>query len=486
MATTNPPSETPTHPVDLTPLSDSERRYIDEYTLEMRRGKERPGQGMPKHVRAQKAVEGANRRAWYASLFQLLRNEPVRERIPIEELKSIFIIPIGDAIGDMVVALPLYHAIKRFNPNCQVGTIVSPRNKGLLQDDASVDKLYTFRNKDDLFHYSHLFRARRDGYPVVINLHYTRMTEFGIASNIISRKGAKVCISHPRNRMYRHLYNELLPYAQNSMHLSQLGLMMMESVIDFGRPLEQWEAHPVIQVDEAVRSEVKKKIQSELDRLGADWFVHFNPQARNPNREWGLDNSFAFAERFVEHYPKGALFFSASPVMRKQVEDRIKRLKIPRVTFFSTSYNLLELAVLSTESQLVITPDTSVIHFGTISKKPTLVLWPDPDFLPMEWIPLQVPSINLAPEVQGELVKTIPVETVWNAARKLLDKEWTQSATSFGLDPEADPLYQAANRHRSIQELVLRSSVPKIFPEGSQISVPIAALAKYRQSISAQ
>jgi ADP-heptose:LPS heptosyltransferase len=460
------------------PNNAAEQRYIDEYTLTMRRHKERPGENIPLGLRMRRAIEGANRRAWYFAFSHLFNSEPVHRRIPIEKIESIFVIPIGDAIGDMVVALPLFHAIKRYNPSCRVGTLISPRNRGLLLYDSNVDRKYLFRDKDDVLHYPQLFRARNDGYQIVINMHLPRMTEFGIVSNIIGKQSIKVSSSHARKDMYRQLFNMLLPYDRNSMHLSQLGLMMLESVIDFGQPLQQWESHPTIQIDEEQRVIVRKSIQAELDRLGADWFVHFNPQARNPTREWGFDNAFEFAERFVEHYPRGALFFTASPVHRAEVEKRIAQLKLPRVMFFPTSYNLLELASLAAESELIITPDTSVIHFGTASGKPTLVLWPDPEFLPLEWIPLQVPSINLAPEIRGMLVPTISVESVWHAALQLLDKSWTSSATSYGLHPKADSLYQAANCDTPIADLVKASLIPKIFPEGSSISIPLSEIAE--------
>jgi ADP-heptose:LPS heptosyltransferase len=175
-----------------------------------------------------------------------------------------------------------------------------------------------------------------------------------------------------------------------------------------------------------------------------------------------LQNAFEFAKRFVEKYPRGALFFSSSPVMRNAIETHIAKENIPRVTFFPTSYNLLELAALSSGSRLVITPDTSVIHFGTISNKPTLVLWPDPEYMPMEWIPFQVPSLNLAPDVLGMRVQTISVDDVWNAAQKLLDGIWTHSATSYGLNPESDPLYQAEFRNESLDCLVKRSRIPMV------------------------
>ncbi|HEX5315274.1 MAG TPA: hypothetical protein VFX22_01375, partial [Candidatus Kapabacteria bacterium] len=193
---------------------------------------------------------------------------------------------------------------------------------------------------------------------------------------------------------------------------------------------------------------------------------------------WGLENAFEFAKKFVAHYDRGAILFTASPALRQEVETKIQEHGLKRVAFFPTSYDLLELTELSKRSALIITPDTSVIHFGTASGKPTLVLWPDRDLLPMEWIPLQVPSLNLAPEHRGMPVTTISVESVWAAARKLLDKEWTASATSIGLDPEADLLYQASNQNSALQSLIEHSNVPRVFLDGYSESVPLRIATK--------
>ena len=439
-------------------LTERDRLYVDRYTVRERKGKERPGQQTPLGLRLRRAVEGVNRRFWYRLFNRIFDNQPANDRIPIEELRSIFILPIGDAVGDMVVALPLYHAIKRRNPQCRVGTIVSSRNKTLLRCDSAVDRAYMFRNKDDIRHYPELLRARRDGYDVVISMRMNHMTEFGIICNIVSPGAIKVCTSHARKDMYQVLFNKLLPLDRYAIHLSQLGLAMLESVIDFGTPIEQWESRPTIAVPDTVRENIDLRIDSELKRLGADWFIHFNPQARNPMREWGLTNAFQFAERFIQHYPRGAIFFSASPVHRAAVEEKIKQLKLDRVAFFPTSYDLLELAALAERSELIVTPDTSAIHFGTASGKPTLTLWPDPNDLPLAWIPLQVPSINLAPQETGMLVPTIPVDVVWNAARRLLDNEWTSTATSIGFVPEAAPLYQASHGSIPLAQLIDYSS----------------------------
>ncbi|MDP4198814.1 MAG: hypothetical protein Q8922_02465 [Bacteroidota bacterium] len=455
-------------------LTERDRRYIDRYTVRTRRGVDKHTENLPLNVRIRRGIESVNRRLVYKILERTFHNPPITKRIPIEKARGIFIVPIGPAIGDMVVALPLFHAIRRRNPSCRIGTLISERSKGLVYSDPAITHTYHFRNKDDVRHYPEIARARHDGFDVVINMNLNRMSEFGLISNFISPKGFKVASSHARNDLYRIIYNHLLPYDRNSMHLSQLGLEMLGAAVELGTPAKQWESAPRLAIPEHIRGRIQGAISKELSQLDADWYIHFNPQARNPSREWGLDNAFEFARKFSERYERGAIFFTASPVQRPAVEEHIRRLGLSRVCFFPTSYDLLELSLVSEYSRLIVTPDTSAIHFGTLSGKPTLVLWSDPEFLPMEWLPLQVPSINLAPERRGMPVPTIPVETVWQAAQKLLDGAWTQTATTYGLEPEADPLYQASTGSESLSSLIARSAVPRVFTKDG-ISVPLSS-----------
>jgi heptosyltransferase-3 len=474
--------ESQTQPVESSDVeagfSDASKEYVDAYTLKKREFIEHIGSRDPWHVRFLNTLERLNRNLWYKLFRRIFHNPTPKTKLPIRDLKSVFIVPFGDAIGDMVVAIPLYRAIKRRNPNCHVGIIASDRNLPLLRCDPDVDTKYKFLNRFDFRHYTDIFRARRRGYDLVVNMHLNHMTEFGLVCNVIAPKGTKVSTSHPRKEMYKILFNTLLPFERNSMHLAQLGLMMLDAVVDVGEPLLQWESRPTLAMCSETETRVSNAIDAILKETGASWFIYFNTQARTPFREWGIENTVEFVRQFSKLYPDCVVLFTASPVRQTEVKTMISAHGLDQARFFDTSYDLLEVAALANRARLVITPDTSVIHFGVAEGTPTIVLWADRDNLPLEWIPLLVPSVNLAPQKVGDPVSSIPVDEVMRAAIDIVTGKHSTSHTSFGSVNDADILYQASANNEPITSILRDSSIPMFFPSGALSSIP------YKQHIA--
>lgn len=415
-------------------------------------------------------MEAFDRRMLYRFMRFVFPDKPLTRKLTSKEVRSIFVIPFGGAIGDMLVAIPLFHAIKRHLPHCKVGTFVTERNRSLLSSDDTVDEIYPVRDKRSFQNIRETLRARRAKYDVVINMHIHGMTEYGLIANVICPRGPKVSWTHERGKLYRTLFNMLIPYDRNSMQEAQMGLVMLEAVMELEQPIEQWETRPAVIISKDTRARMEQKITSELERLRASWYIHLNMQARNPKMEWGLENIVAFTERFVKAYPDAAIFFSASPFMRTAIEQQLHKLGLPRAVFFPTSFDLHEVAMLVELSRLVITPDTAITHFASATNRPVVVLHSGLIDLPLEWVALQIPSYVLAPPGRFMAASVIPVEDVWRAMQKLLDGEWNATATTVGLDPKSDPLFQAANARESLASLIAHSSIPRFFAIDGAVS----------------
>ena len=442
-------------------ISEREQRYLEQYTQRMREALAVDREESKLHKVTRK-VESLDRRILYYFLKAFFPNRPLLARILPKDIKGIFVIPFGAAIGDMLVAIPLFHAIKRQLPHCKVGTFVTERNRSLLSSDPSVDEAYLVGDKRSFRNIREILRARRSGYDIVINLHIHGMTEYGLISNVIAPRGTKVSWSHARNKLYRTLYNILIPFDRNSMQSAQMGLAMFESAVELERPIEQWETRPAVVISPKTRAEMERKINSELERLGAKWYLHLNMQARSPKMEWGLENIVAFTKQFIEAYPDAAVFYSASPVMRAAIEQQMQELGIPRSVFFPTSFDLHEIAMLVELSRIVITPDTAITHFASATGRPVIILHRGLIDLPREWVALQVPSYILSPPSRYMSASDVTVDEVWRATEKILHGKWKSTATTVGLTPEADQLFQAANAFKSLAFLLEESSIPKI------------------------
>ncbi len=371
-------------PTDQPTITEAAKQLVDDYTLKTRKKTEVQAGKLQLGLRIRQAVEGANRKFWYGLFRKWFNNPTSFDRIPIADLKSICLIPYGDAIGDLIVALPICRAIKRRNRACKIGIIVSHRNEALLRCDPDIDEKYLFRDRLDVTHYSEIVRARKEKYQIVLVMRFDRMTEFALLANIISPKGIKLTTSHARKDLYQILFNYIGPFRRHTTHLSQLGLLLLNSAIDFGKPVKQWESRPTLTICEDARAKVNTQIKALLAETGATWFIYFNIQARNPFREWGTANIAEFSRRFAERYPDAAIFFTASPVRHKEVKKEIDGKVFKSAKFFNTTYDLLEIGALAEASRLVITPDTSVLHFGIAMERPTLTFWPHNDNLPLE------------------------------------------------------------------------------------------------------
>ncbi len=453
-------------------LDDTARNEVDAYTKRVRKHTTTIRKKDKLATRLNAQFEAANRKMWYALFRRWFKNPTTYERIPIRSLRSVFIIPKGEAIGDLIAALPLCRAIKRRNPDCKVGVLVTNRNKALLRCDDCVDEQYHFGGRLDITHYREIARARKARYQVVVSMRFERMTEFGLLANIINPDAIKLTISHARKELYQILFNLLGPFERHSMHLSQLGLLLLARAIIFDEPLRQWESRPTLIVCEETRTKVNVQIDRLLAENGAKWYIYCNTQARAAIMEWGTPNTAEFSRRFSERYPEAMIFFTASPVRQDEVKHEIDAEVFKSSKFFETSYDLLELAALAERARIVITPDTSVIHFGVAAERPTLTLWADKEHLPMEWIPLNVPSRHLAPDVVGDPVSTISVDEVWQAACELIDGTWLDSQTSLDRSAPLLPHYQRSNKDRDLETLML--DVLEVSPEGLH-ALPTAA-----------
>ncbi len=414
---------------------------------------------VPPTKRTVSVLADLNRRLLYGLLRLFIRNKPFKGTLPIAKLSSVLIIPYGDAIGDMIVASPIWRAVKRQNPNCRIGVFTSVRNESLLRADPDVDALYRFEGRRDFDHRSELRRARKEGFDLVLNVHFTNQTDYGFIANYVGPKSIKLTGAHPRREMYQLFFNHIGSRVRHSVHLSFLSLELLAEVVEFDPPLRVGDAYPSI----AISIEAEKAVAERLRTLmpeACTSYILIHMQAGTPFREWGRANAIQLAERLSARYPNRLILFTASPMMFPAVSKAVGDIPLEsagRIQAFETSPDLLELAALIRGAELVITPETSITHFASATATtdhPTsvLVLMSNRDRIPMEWLPFGIPARILAPPIAGEPVATISVADVFDAAVSLLDRKWITTQTYLDTERPQHPLYRHSNRERLLSE----------------------------------
>jgi ADP-heptose:LPS heptosyltransferase len=417
----------------------------DRYTKRARQSKRRDLLVNSRPGTALTFVQTWLRRSLYWLLRIAYHNDPVKSKLHQSEVTSILIIPFGDAIGDLILATPIWRVIKSRIPNCRIGVVTSPRNSSLLDGDPDVDATYQFGGRRDLRHFSELMRARRDQYQIVLNLHFTHLSDYGFFANIIGPRAIKITGNHPRRNLYEIFFNHIGLRDRHSLGLSTISLELLSEVIEFEPSIMLSESWPSLAIPKKATERVKERLS------GIDDFILIQQQAATPFREWGIENSMELAKRFLIDAPRSSVFIIASPPMLGSLTAIVASANDPRIRTFPTE-TLSELAALIKIAKLVVSPETSIPHFASAVQTPVVVLLPDRDNIPIEWLPIGTRSLLLAPNARGEAVQTISVDSVLVAVMALLGEHTNGSQTSLNLSLPSHPMFQRKNGDRFLKE----------------------------------
>ena len=353
-----------------------------------------------------KKLEAAGRRALCKHILSRFQQDPVLAKIPDDVEPSRILLMRWDAIGDMMVSLPLFRKLRELFPEAQIGIVVSRRNLPLLKyEDGFTAILYDRRPSVYL---RSLILARRFSPDVIVDtrMHYDSTTSFiyGVVS------GAKLRLS-ASNRDNRLPFSVRVPMPSGKHHYAHLTKILLEGL---GKEIDD--------------SELDRKLRLSTEETGfADSFwreaglnlwkkvIGVNISAGNPSRVWPAEKTAELCS-FI-------LSTGNTPVVFSTPADRDEAISIsnavPGVILIPDCNTILHAAALIRGLKAMITPDTALVHIASSYGVPVLGLFPQRE----EHMPLWYPW-----GVKHELIRTstgrvedIDVQDVINGYIKLLE-----------------------------------------------------------------
>ncbi len=332
--------------------------------------------------------------------------DPVLAKIPDgAQLKRILLMR-WDAIGDMMVSLPLFRKVRELFPEATMGIVVSRRNLPLLKyEEGFTAILYDSRPSVYL---RSLIGARRFRPDVIVDtrMHYDSTTSFiyGVVS------GAKLRLS-ASNRDNRLPFSVRVPMPSGRHHYAHLTRILLEGL---GRDIDD--------------SRLDRKLRLSTEETGfADSFwreaglslwkksIGVNISAGNPSRLWGTDKTAELCS-FILSTGNTPILFS-TPADRHEaatISDAV-----PGVIVIPECRTILHAAALVKDLKAMITPDTALVHIAASYCVPVLGLFPQrEEHMPL-WYPWQVKHELI--RTHTERVEDISVQDVINGYVKLLE-----------------------------------------------------------------
>ncbi len=326
----------------------------------------------------------------YPLLGMIFRNPASGAPIDLNHVDRILILRY-DRIGDMIVTTPILRALKRQNPHIRLDVLASKSNAEIVQQKPFVDNLLILETN-----WARLLRQivhlRKQRYDVVLNLIFNRTTGPGILTNLVAPHGYKVGQGPDRYAFY---FNRLLKVRRFEQHMLDSYVSMIEQA--FGISVNREELAFEIAVGADAQHTVDEWLdkqslhrRSESKSLGRPYIV-LNPSGKDEDRSLGVDQVMALAKSLSgkSHFRLVVLDSPGNVAMSEAIRDKaefqeslVYRTLSPRP--------LGELASLIEGALLVISPDTSIVHFASAMQTPVLGVYA-PMNASQEWLPCKVP-----------------------------------------------------------------------------------------------
>ncbi|CAN5628885.1 glycosyltransferase family 9 protein [soil metagenome] len=279
-----------------------------------------------------------------------------------KNIKNILIVQIGK-IGDMVLTIPLFYYMKKIFPEARLTVLASKVNAEIPRNLSYVDETIIF-SQNLLTGFILLKSLRKRLYNVLIDMNYNSSRT---SEKIL--KTLKPDISFGVNGE-KKLYDHDLNIISRSPHLADMALA----------PAAYFDNKIIFEADAALKGEFKTETESEF-KGDKKFKILFNISAGSKSRKWSNDKWVKLIEKSVEVFgtDKYSYYITGLKEESEEIDYVISKIKSKRLTAIYTK-SLVHLFNIISNINLLVSPDTSLIHIASSNNIPTIGLYPNVDW----------------------------------------------------------------------------------------------------------
>lgn len=274
-----------------------------------------------------------------------------------KDIKKILFLRYDGKIGDYIVTSWVYREIKRQRPDIQIDVVGISKNEKLFLNNKSINKFYKLKKSKKLFMYFLAKKLRVEDYDVLIDpTEVLKNRDLFFIKNI----NAKINFGYDKGNV--NLFSKSINKNSKTMVdvykeiLENLGFCNLDS--NYEVPIK-------------VSSE--KKIDEYLKSNRIDKYIAMNFFGAGKRRKFTPKKATELIVKVRNEYPEHKIIILNSPRDKKVIFKIIKRIKCldsnSNIFYgedFKTIYDAISLI---NKSDIVITPDTAVVHIAKGLKK---------------------------------------------------------------------------------------------------------------------
>jgi ADP-heptose:LPS heptosyltransferase len=293
----------------------------------------------------------------------------------IQNLKRI-IISRTDAIGDVILSLPMAGFIKKQNPNIEIIFLGKDYTEHIVRSSSFVDIFLSWDKIKDLEKTEQISTFLKLDADAIIHVFPNKTI-----ANISKKAKIKYRIGTSHRPYHWLTCNKQINLGRknSNLHESQLNIKLLAGLgIDTNIALN--DIPPLYGF--TPNQSIPKRLSQILDKDKFNLILH--PKSHGSAREWGINNFTKLVELLDESRFK--IFITGTEKEREDIGDLLKH---PKVTDLTAQLNLQELIAFISNTDGLIAASTGPLHIASAFGKKAIGIYPPiRPMHPERWAPI--------------------------------------------------------------------------------------------------
>ncbi|HWR82805.1 MAG TPA: glycosyltransferase family 9 protein [Candidatus Deferrimicrobium sp.] len=273
-----------------------------------------------------------------------------------------------EKIGDMVISLPVFDALKQRFPQIRISILASPKNYDLIKNDPRFNKIFLYRK--NLWRDTRTMLAiRRERYDCVVDMICDDSVTALFLSQLAAPGKPRIGVGKVKFRQYYdfnydHRLGDTGHIIDNTLQLLQAFGVDSGAVCGYAAP----------HLDQPSLAKADQYIATVLNGRSSALTIGYNLSAGSPTRLWHEDKAVELLRRILETDDRAIIILFAVEADRTRAE-RLRNRVGDRVSLVRSGQSLTDAAALIRKLHVLISPDTSLVHIARSLRVPVVGLY---------------------------------------------------------------------------------------------------------------
>lgn len=308
-------------------------------------------------------------KAFFFNLFRFTLRKGRKDFVPLDgdELqKVLFLRP--EKLGDMIISFPVFDGLKERYPHIRISVMGSPRNYAIIKDDPRFERifLYTKNVWHDLWE---LKAIRREKYDCVVDMICDDSVTALFLSQMCAPGKPRIGVGKVR---YREYYDFNYDHRMgNTGHIIENTLKLLEA---FGIDTDKVNPYAQPFVDQPGVDRADRYLRDVRDGARSSMVIGYNLSAGARTRIWATEKAEELLRRILAYRDDCRIVLITTPADRSR-GDELQNRFAERVYQVPPNLSLVSVAALISRMDMLISPDTSLVHIARSFKVPVIGLY---------------------------------------------------------------------------------------------------------------